>query len=85
MVKSSSDAFNFFVRGGQVLGHAMVMAGQEAKRYLFFVLCWCVACIVRINLRVPWFKSIFKPLDFRHKMLVPLSGRRHIFCNAQRQ
>jgi len=32
MVKSSSDAFSSFVRGGQVLGHAMVMAGQEAKR-----------------------------------------------------
>ncbi len=85
MVKSSSDAFSAFVRGGQVLGHALVMAGQEAKRYLFFVLCWGVVCIVLINLRAPWFTSIFKPLDFCHKMLVPLSGRRRIFCNAQRQ
>ncbi len=53
MAKSSSDAFSAFVRGGQILGHALVMAGQEAKRYLFFVLCWGVACIVIVNLRAP--------------------------------
>ena len=53
MVKSSSDAFSAFVRGGQVLGHAMVMAGQEAKRYCFLVFCWGVVCIVIVNLRAP--------------------------------
>jgi type IV conjugative transfer system coupling protein TraD len=53
MVKSSSDAFSSFVRGGQVLGHAMVMAGQEAKRYCFLVFCWGVVCIVIVNLRAP--------------------------------
>ena len=53
MVKSLSDAFSSFVRGGQVLGHAMVMAGQEAKRYCFLVFCWGVVCIVIVNLRAP--------------------------------
>ena len=38
-------------RGGQILGHPLVMACQEATRYLFFVPWWGVAFIVPINHR----------------------------------
>ena len=75
MVKSSSTAFSAFVRGGQVLGHAMVMAGQEAKRYCFLVFCWGVVCIVIVNLRAPedmqTFGSLALMADLLHWMGPP--------------